>query len=407
MNSDAYNVNRRTFLEASPLAFSIAALLTAESTSRADDPATPPVPLLPLTKTYRAAAIGSTGNGDFGHGLDTALVKLPNVEFVAIANDNPAGLEAAGKRCGVASLYSDYRRMLEVERLDLVTIGMRHVNRHEDTVIRCAEAGKHLYCEKPLATDLASLDRMVAACNANGVKLSVALPNRVSPAIQQVLKMVREGRIGKLRAIHTQGKCDHRGGGEDLMVLGYHSLDLMCLVAGAPQWTFAHVMQGESDVAQEDGRPATEPIGPIAGDCIAAMFGFENQVHGYFQSHQNVDPDDDRFTLEIQGSKGIIVARSLADVMWLDVPSFNPAKAQTWQPIHFPAWESLPDKYHWCHQQLILDLLSAVEQGREPLSGIGNVRWVQEMIQSVYVSHFAESRQALPLPFDKRSHPLS
>jgi predicted dehydrogenase len=355
---------------------------------------------------YRAAAIGSTGHGDFGHGLDRALVGIPGIEFVAIADDNAAGLKQAGDRCGIQRMYDDYRRMLTDEEIDLVTIGMRHVDAHEEVVTHCARAGKHIYSEKPLAADLASFDRMVAACDDGGVKLAVALPNRVSPAIHEALRLIRDGRLGKLRSLRAQGKCDHRGGGEDLMVLGYHNLDLMCLFAGQPQWTFAQVMQGNSDITKSDARPATEPIGPIAGDCVAAMFGFADQVHGYFQSHRNSEPDGDRFSLEVHCAKGIIAARSLTDVVWLQGSSFNPAKAHSWQPIRVPEWDALTDKYHWCHQQLILDLLSAVEQKREPVTGIHNTRWAQEMIQSVYVSHLSQSRVALPLAADKRTHPL-
>ena len=44
---------------------------------------------------YRAGAIGRTGNGDWGHGLDLAFVGIKNVEFVAVADDNPEGLESA------------------------------------------------------------------------------------------------------------------------------------------------------------------------------------------------------------------------------------------------------------------------------------------------------------------------
>jgi predicted dehydrogenase len=359
-----------------------------------------------LTKKYRAAAIGSTGHGDFGHGLDRALVQLPGVDFVAIADDNPAGLNEAGKRCSVEQLYGDYRRILDDEQIDLVTIGMRHADRHEEVVVSCAQAGKHIYCEKPLATDLASFDRMAAACDEHGVKLSVALPNRISPAIHQVLVMVREGRLGKLLSLRAQGKCDSRGGGEDLMVLGYHNLDLMCLVAGQPQWAFAQVMDGDADATKGDARAATEPIGPVAGDCVAAMFGFPDQVHGYFESHRNLKAGNDRFSLEIHGSDGIIAARSLADVVWFQGPAFNPAKPHRWQPVQIAGWDALADKYHWCHQQLVLDLLAAVEQEREPIAGIHQVRWVQEMIQSVYASHLTRSRVDLPLPNDQRSHPL-
>ncbi len=332
---------------------------------------------------------------------------LPGVEFVAIADDDAGGLREAGKRCRIKTLYSDYRRMLRDEQIDLVAIGMRHPDVHEEVVAHCAHAGKHIYCEKPLAMDLASFDRMVAACDKAGVKLAVALPNRASPAIHRALTMVRRGRIGKLRSLRAQGKADQRGGGEDLMVLGYHMLDLMCMFAGRPQWTFAQVQQENVDATKDDAHSGTEPVGPVAGDSIAAMFGFDKQAHGYFQSHRNAQPATDRFSLEIYGSAGIITARHLADVAWFDGPAFNPAKPQRWEPITVAAWDALSDKhdkYNWCHQWLLLDLLAATEEDREPLSGIHNTRWVQEMIQSVYVSHLAQARVALPLI--QRAHPL-
>lgn len=402
-----HTIDRRSFLENSCVGVSIAAFsASADRPARAEELKFLVEPRPPLKGTYRAAAIGSTGHGDFGHGLDYALVGLPGVDFVAIADDDPAGLRAAGKRCGIERLYGDYRRMLDAERIDLVSIGMRHADVHEEVVVHCARAGKHIYCEKPLAADLASFDRMVAACNEGKAKLAVALPNRASPAIQQALALVREGRLGKLRSLWAQGKCDLRGGGEDLMVLGYHNLDLMCLFAGQPQWTFAHVMEGDSDAKESDARPATEPVGPVAGDCVAAMFGFADQVHGYFQSHRNMESAGDRFSLEIHGAAGIVAARSLADVVWFEGPAFNPAKPHHWRPIQIPEWDALPNKYHWCHQQLVLDLLAAVEEDREPITGIHHTRWVQEMIQSVYISHFTQSRVALPLPTDQRSHPL-
>ncbi len=190
------------------------------------------------------------------------------------------------------------------------------------------------------------------------------------------------------------------------MVLGYHNLDLMCLFAGQPQWAFAQVMHGNSDATKGDTRPATEPIGPVAGDCVAAMFGFDDQVHGYFDSHRDLEAANDRFSLEIHGSAGIIAARSLTDVVFFEGSAFNPAKPHHWQPIQIAEWDALPNKYHWCHQQLVLDLLAAVEQDREPITGIHHTRWVQEMIQGVYVSHLAQLRVALPLPKDQRSHPL-
>jgi predicted dehydrogenase len=398
--------DRRTFLTSSCAGASVALFTAFANSGIASEPTLPTIPPPQPKKKYRAAAIGWTGHGDFGHGLDLALVDLPHVELVAIADPDRAGLNAAAKRCRVDRTYADYRELLDKEDIDFVTIGMRHSDVHEEVIIHCAQAGKHIYCEKPLAVDLASFDRMLAACDDAKIKLQVALTNRASPAIHQALAMVRDGRLGRLLSLRAMGKCDHRGGGEDLMVLGYHNLDLMCLFAGQPQWTFAQVLEGDRDAKLSDARIGNEPIGPVTGDCVAAMYGFPGQVHGYFQSHRNLQAGTDRFSLEIHGSDGLITARSLADVMWLEGPVFNPAKPHEWKTITTPEWDAVANKYHWCHQRLIHDLLAAAENDREPIAGIHNTRWTQEMIQSTYVSHLAGSRVSLPLPAANRPHPL-
>jgi predicted dehydrogenase len=394
-------IDRRTFLEKSQIVLAGSATLAAVTPAVAR--AAPKI-LRPLKKVYRAAAIGSTGHGGFGHQMDRALQGVPGIKLIAVADDDPAGLEAAAKRTGVTQLYSDYRKMLANENIDLVSIGPRHSQLHEELVVTCANQGKHIYCEKPLATDLASADRMIEACDSNGVKLAVAVSNRASLAIGKAVKMFTEGRIGKLLRIRANGKDDRRGGGEDLMVLGYHMLDLMCLFAGNPQWVFAHVQDGAEDITSSDGHPATEPIGPVAGDCLAAMFGFPNQVHGYLESHRQLQGGRDRFCIEIFGSEGIIVARSISDVMWFEGPVFNPAKQPQWQPITTPEWDAIAHKDLWCRRQQVLDLLQAVEEDREPSASGKQLRWVQEMIQGIYASHLAQAR--LPLPLKQRKHPL-
>lgn len=400
--------NRRTFLTQAAAGLYTAALASTFDLSviGAEEKQPSAIELPTLKKKYRAAAIGSTGRGDFGHDIDLALVDLPGVEFVAIADDNPAGLKAAGERCKIDRLYTDYREMLDKEKVDLVAVCLRHVDRHEEISTRCAQAGKHIYTEKPVAADLASFDRMVDACDKASVKFGVGLPNHISPAIQGALAMVQGGKLGSLRALRAQGKCDPRGGGEDLVVLGYHMLDLMCLFAGVPRWTFAQVLVGDRDATKSDAHPGTEPVGPVAGDAVAAMFGFDKQVHGYFQSHADKESTNDRFSLEVECSNGRLAIRNLAHVVWLDGLAFDPAKKHQWRSVAVPEWDHMSnaDKYRWGHQRLILDVLAAAEEGREPATGIHTVRWTQELIQSIYASQLAQARVALPLK--ERAHPL-
>jgi predicted dehydrogenase len=362
-----------------------------------------PPPQAPAKK-YRAAAIGSTGHGNFGHGLDRVFVDLPGVEFVAIADDNPAGLEAAGKRNSITRLYTDYKAMLQNEQLDIISVAMRHSERHKEIVLACAKAGKHMFCEKPLAPDLASADRMQMACRKHGVKLAIAVQNRMSPAVLQAKRMVEDGRLGKLLSLRGCGKEDHRGGGEDLMVLGFHIFDLMNYFAGRPLWTFANVLTQGREVTRADRQAGQEPNGWVAGDGLMAMYGFANAVYGTFESHRDVPGGEDRFSLEIRGSKGMIALRSLADAVWFQGPIFNPAKPHTWQPITTLEWEAVPDKMHWCNQKLVLDLLHAIEENREPVASLDDAIWALEMIQSAYASHLKKARVDLPLK--NRKHPL-
>ena len=79
-----------------------------------------------MAKTYRAAVIGATGRGDYGHGLDVVFKDMPEIKFVAIADADPQGLSKAGTRTGVANLYPDYQQMLANEKPDIGIIAHRY-----------------------------------------------------------------------------------------------------------------------------------------------------------------------------------------------------------------------------------------------------------------------------------------
>ena len=89
---------------------------------------------------YRAGAIGSTGKGNWGHGLDVAFVGVSDVDFVSIADDDPEGLKAATERTGAKASYIDYHEMLNKENLDFVAVCPRSVGSHRDMITAAAEA---------------------------------------------------------------------------------------------------------------------------------------------------------------------------------------------------------------------------------------------------------------------------
>ena len=76
-----------------------------------------------MAKTWRVAVIGRSGHGNYGHGLDTVWSHVPNVEVVAVADDNKSALPAALRRTGAKTPYTDYRQMLDEEKLVDLVVG--------------------------------------------------------------------------------------------------------------------------------------------------------------------------------------------------------------------------------------------------------------------------------------------
>src|SRR5439155_16033241 len=111
---------------------------------------------------------------------------------------------------------------------------------------------------------------------------------RAMPPIREELRQLKAGRFGKLVSIRARPKDDPRGGGEELIVHGTHFMDLMIFFAGPPRWVSGHLAVGGRDVVKSDAHKATEPLGPVAGDSVSAMFGFDHGVRGFFDSTANL-----------------------------------------------------------------------------------------------------------------------
>src|SRR5438105_1814854 len=230
-----------------------------------------------MAKTYRVAVIGRTGKGNYGHGLDIVWKAVDNVEIVAVADENEKGRAAAAQRLQAKHAYADYRAMLAKERPQIVSVADRYLDAHRDMVLACAEAGASVFLEKPMCRTLAEADEMVTACERHHVKLAIAHQTRYSPRLQRVREMIADGRLGDILELRARGKEDGRGGGQDLMVLGTHLMDLMRFLAGDARWCFGRVgtagKERVAPVTRADVRPGGEEMGPVAGNHITAVYG--------------------------------------------------------------------------------------------------------------------------------------
>jgi predicted dehydrogenase len=353
-------------------------------------------------KTYRAAAIGHTGAGNFGHGLHIAYKNIENVEFIAISDPNEEGREKAAAEAGALRSYTDYRDMLEKESLDIVSVCPRWVTEHLDMVTACLEAGCNVYCEKPMTGSLAEGDKIVETAKAHGLKVAVAHQAVYLPATHAIKQMLNDGKIGTIQAIYASGKQDRRGGGEDMITLGTHTFNMMRFFVGDVAWMQSHVTKDGKEVVYGGGHEPTEPVGPVAGDSINSYFAFKNGVSGFFQSRKD-QAGSGRYGMEIVGSEGTFSLRGdVANrLMVYPYPVLVPSNpVQEWEAI------DLDDTPFFRGNELaILDLIDAIENDQKPISAAEDAVAALEMILGAYESQLSGSR--IPFPIENREHPLS
>src|SRR5437762_3848142 len=255
---------------------------------------------------YRAAVIGRTGRGDYGHGLDAAVRDHPSLKLIAVADENPQGLAAAARRLRVDRTYPDYRAMLDREKPQFVAVAPRWLDGHREMIVACAERGIHVFTEKPMAPTLADCDAIVAACERSHTKLAIAFQTRYSPRYERVKELVAGGAIGEVLELRGRGKEDRRGGGEDLMVLGAHIMDLFRGLMGEAAWCFARVSEGGRPIGRGQVRQGAEGLGPLAGDRIDAIYGFaDRSAVAHFATARPKEPGR-RFGIQVLGSRGRI-----------------------------------------------------------------------------------------------------
>ncbi len=353
-------------------------------------------------RKFRVAVIGRTGRGGYGHLLDMVWKFVPNVEIVAVADENPEGLRKAAERLGVRAAYTDYRQMLREQRPDVVSIAPRWADCHLEMVLAAAEARASIYLEKPMARTPEECDRMIEACDRAGVKLAVAHQMRIAPILELARQRLADGVIGQLLELRGRGKEDKRAGGEDLMVLGTHVFDLMRQFAGHPLWVVARFTAGDEEIRRRDVREGPEGLGPIAGDAVAGMFAFRHGITGYFASRRSDVESGLRWGLDLYGSRGIMTIRAGMDPVvhicrsekWTDAP---------WERLTLPG-NPPPRNDHEANRAIVTDLLEAIEENREPVSSGRQARWTIEMAMALYESQRTGGRVYFPLR--RRTHPL-
>ncbi len=128
--------------------------------------------------------------------------KVEGARMVAVVDVVEESAKEAALSLGIDTYYTDYRSMLQNPDVNAVIV-VSPTNLHKQIVIDCANAKKHVFCEKPMAMNTQECDEMVRACDDNGVKLQIGFMRRFDESFQEAKRLIEEGAIGDLVLIRS------------------------------------------------------------------------------------------------------------------------------------------------------------------------------------------------------------
>jgi predicted dehydrogenase len=147
---------------------------------------------------------GLVGTGDFAaHWLAPALRSAAGVRFHAVLSRDPERARSFAYCQGAAKAYAKLEEFLGDPELEAVHVAVPD-HAHEEIVLACARAGKHVLCEKPLAPSADAARRMRDACSRAGVRLGVAYHCRHHAAHRRIFDWIERGELGEIEHVRVR-----------------------------------------------------------------------------------------------------------------------------------------------------------------------------------------------------------
>jgi len=256
-----------------------------------------------MSSNIRWGVIGSGGIAK-RRTIPEGISKANNAELTAVFDIDAQVNAEVAKKFGAKEAASI--NALLNEDIDAVYIATP-AHLHDEQVRACAKVGKHVLCEKPLGMTVAEAEKMIGMCKQMGVKLGCALMMRFVAQHAEALKLIREGKLGKLTYARAQLSCWYppiegawrqdpaTGGGGSLIDMGGHCIDLLEMFFGRVAKVSCFINNNVHDYKSEDS--------------AVAMLFFENGALGTVDTFFCIPDNSSKNALELYGSKGSIIAK--------------------------------------------------------------------------------------------------
>jgi|TARA_B100000809_G_scaffold154596_1_gene151911 predicted dehydrogenase len=322
-----------------------------------------------------------------------AIDSAPNATLVAVCDVDEERLAAASHEFGCQT-YKEIDDLLANDDVEVVNVATPS-GLHTDIGLKVAAAGKHMIVEKPADITVARIDELIAAIDAAGVKAAGIFQSRLDPLNIEIRDAVQGGRLGRMIGVHGhlpwyrkqsyyegahgswKGTWAMDGGGS-LMNQGVHTVDLLQWIAG--RVTSVMGMFGVFDHEIE------------AEDQSVAILRFESGALGTLYTTTCAFPGRDQ-RITMYGSEGSFVKREGALESWKLLGDedgeqeqdmlgrFGDKKVEKGSGAADPMAVSFDG-----HTQIIMDMVEAVQQEREPMISLHSAKHAVEIINAIYES---------------------
>lgn len=300
--------------------------------------------------------VGVVGLGYAGTTHAESYLGIPGVEVVALAGKEADRLAELGRTLNVPVLLDDWKDLVALDELDIVSVATPNAL-HGPISIAALEAGKHVFCEKPLAIHAEEARRMGEIARANNRVLEVAFNHRRRADVQYLKSYLSDPGIGEI--YHVRATWKRRAGipgltswftnkslagGGALIDLGPHVLDIVLFLLGEPRVTTAsaaaHGALGRAGYgamnlsAQFDGGHAEFEVDDLVSALLRTDAGTSIQYEISWAGHTADDEDISIELLGVDGGARLLVKRYATDGTLTIYRDINGAHVDITPQIH-------------------------------------------------------------------------
>ncbi len=304
--------------------------------------------------------IGIIGAGRIGKvHMQSITYNVPSAKVLGITDVFKDGLQELADKYGIPKVYNDYKEMLADEEIDAVLV-CSSTDTHADISIEAAEAGKHIFCEKPVDLTPEKVKAVIAAVEKAGVKLQVGFNRRFDHNFAHVRSLINDGKVGNLELIKITSRDPEPPSAEYAAVSGGMFLDMTI-----HDFDMARFLAG-SDVTEVyvNATCLVDPAIGEAGDVDTAIINlkFENGALGVIDNSRRAAYGYDQ-RIEVFGSLGAAMA---ANDTPTNVTVMNADGVTTDKPLYF-----FLERYMQSFRDEMIQFVDAVQNDKAtPTTGL-------------------------------------